>query len=62
MGNHKFMQSLDDKSFRRLEREAKRRGCLVVQELIRALILPEWLDKQKHEKKIAKMVAESKID
>jgi hypothetical protein len=61
MGNRKFMQSLDDKSFRRLEREAKRRGCLVIQELIRALILPEWFDKQKHDKRRMKMVAKSKI-
>ncbi len=47
----KFMQSLNDHMFRELERLAKQRG-ITVQELIRAVILPEWLIRQEeHEKK-----------
>ena len=51
MGLPKFMQSLNDHMFKELEKTAKQRG-ITVQELIRAVILPEWLLKQEdHEKK-----------
>jgi hypothetical protein len=61
MVNRKFMQSLDDKSFRRLKREAKKRGCLV-QELLRAVILPDWIERSKREKKILQSIKAAKID
>jgi len=38
----KFMQSLDDEVFATLQKIAKERG-IKVQELIRAVIIPEWL-------------------
>jgi hypothetical protein len=37
----KFMQTFNDSIYRELEKEAKRRG-ISVQELIRAVIVPEW--------------------
>lgn len=40
----KFLQSLDDTIYAKLEREAKKRG-LSLQELVRAVIIPEWLTK-----------------
>ena len=47
----KFMQTLNDNMFRELEKMAKQRG-ITVQELIRAVILPEWLVKEEeHGKK-----------
>jgi hypothetical protein len=36
------MQTLDDLIYRELERIAKRRG-ITIQELIRAVIVPEWI-------------------
>ena len=38
----KFMQTLDDVIFRELEKVAKKRG-ISIQELIRAVIVPEWI-------------------
>jgi len=38
----KFMQTLDDLIYRELEKIAKRRG-ITIQELIRAVIVPEWI-------------------
>src|SRR3989442_11662 len=38
----KFMQTLDDTIFRELEKIAKKRG-ISIQELIRAVIVPEWV-------------------
>ncbi len=38
----KFMQTLDDSIYRELEKIAKRRG-ISIQELIRAVIVPEWV-------------------
>ena len=38
----KFMQTLDDIIYRELEKLAKRRG-ITIQELIRAVIVPEWI-------------------
>jgi hypothetical protein len=61
MGRTKFMQSVDDRNFKRLMREANRRGCML-QELLRAVIIPGWLDKQKQEKKTMRMIAETKND
>jgi hypothetical protein len=57
----KFMQSLDAQSLRQLRKYAKKRG-IRVQEYIRAVVIPGWLEKEKRDKKIMKMVAESKID
>ena len=39
---HKYMQVLDREMFRCLEREANARG-ITVQELTRAVIVPDWL-------------------
>jgi len=41
----KFLQSIDDTVYKKLEGEAKKRG-ISVQELIRAVIVPEWLQKK----------------
>ncbi len=38
----KFMQTLDDTIYKELEKLAKRRG-ISIQELIRAVIVPEWV-------------------
>lgn len=46
----KFMQTLNDSMYRDLEKVAKQRG-ITVQELIRAVILPDWLSKEEHGKK-----------
>ncbi len=39
----KFMQTLDDIIYRELEKVAKKRG-ITIQELIRAVIVPEWIN------------------
>jgi len=44
----KFMQSLEPKWERRLRRMAKKRG-IILQELIRAAIIPEWYSHQPKE-------------
>jgi hypothetical protein len=41
----KFMQTLDDEIYRKLEQVAKQRG-ITVQELIRAVIIPDWMQSQ----------------
>ena len=46
----KFMQTLNDTMYKDLEKVAKQRG-ITVQELIRAVILPDWLNKEEHGKK-----------
>jgi Ribbon-helix-helix protein, copG family len=38
------MQTLDDMIYRELEKIAKRRG-ITIQELIRAVIVPEWINR-----------------
>jgi predicted DNA-binding ribbon-helix-helix protein len=42
----KFMQTLDDDIFKKLNEIANNRG-ITVQELIRAVIVPEWLNKKR---------------
>lgn len=39
------MQTLDDEIYRKLEQVAKQRG-ITVQELIRAVIIPDWMQSQ----------------
>jgi len=43
----KFMQTMNDSMYKAMEKVAKQRG-ISVQELIRAVILPEWLSKEEH--------------
>jgi hypothetical protein len=38
----KFMQSLSDETYKKLDEIAKEKG-IKIQELIRAVIIPEWL-------------------
>jgi hypothetical protein len=45
----KFMQLLDEKPYRELKREAKKRG-IGLQEQLRAIVIPEWLAHQKAKK------------
>ena len=40
----KFLQSIDNNIYTQLEKHAKKRGTKV-QELIRNVIIPEWLSK-----------------
>lgn len=42
----KFMQSLSEETYKKLETVAEARG-IKVQELIRCVIIPEWLDSNK---------------
>lgn len=44
--NMKFLQTIDDSIYSRLEKLAKKRG-ITVQELMRAVIIPSWLEVQK---------------
>ena len=44
------MQTLNDHSYKELERLAKQRG-ITVQELIRAVIIPEWVNEQRDTEK-----------
>jgi hypothetical protein len=41
----KILQTYDDKIFQLLEEEAKKRG-VTVQELVRSVIVPDWLKKE----------------
>jgi len=41
----KFMQTLEQPIYDKLEKTAKDKG-ITVQELIRAVIIPDWLEKQ----------------
>ncbi|HET7404760.1 MAG TPA: hypothetical protein VFV92_11390 [Candidatus Bathyarchaeia archaeon] len=44
----KFMQMLDSETYRTLEREADGRGASI-QELLRTVIIPDWLiENRKH--------------
>ncbi len=43
----KFMQTLDDTIYRELVKIAKKRG-ITIQELIRAVIVPEWVNGHNH--------------
>lgn len=44
----KFMQMLDSETYRALEREADGRGASI-QELLRTVIIPDWLiENRKH--------------
>ncbi len=45
----KFMQTLNEQMYRELEKLAKKRG-VTVQELIRAVVLPEWMTHQRTDK------------
>jgi predicted DNA-binding ribbon-helix-helix protein len=42
----KFMQTLDDDIFQKLNEIAASRG-ITIQELIRAVVIPEWLKEKK---------------
>jgi len=44
MSMPKFMQTLDNEIYQKLSEIAKQRG-ITIQELIRAVIIPEWLNK-----------------
>ena len=44
--NHKFMQTIGDDMFNELERISRERG-IRVQTLLRAIIIPEWVQGQK---------------
>ena len=46
----KFMQTLSDQAYKELQKIAKSRG-VTVQELIRAVVLPEWLRDHEHPEK-----------
>ncbi len=39
----KFMQSLEEKALRQVRREARKRS-ITVQECIRAVMIPDWLE------------------
>lgn len=46
----KFMQMLDSQAYRVLEKEAHSRGASI-QELLRTVIIPDWLtENRKHDK------------
>ena len=44
--NHKFMQTIGEKMFNELERISNEKG-IRVQTLLRAVIIPEWVQRQK---------------
>ncbi len=44
--NHKFMQTIGEKMFNELERISREKG-IRVQTLLRAVIIPEWVHRQK---------------
>ena len=46
----KFIQTLNNEIYRKLETIAKKRG-ITIQELIRAVIIPEWLKQHEQETK-----------
>ena len=41
------MQSVSEKTLRRLKKEGKNRGDIPVQEVIRAVIIPDWIRREK---------------
>lgn len=46
MAKTKFMQTLEPEAFRAMKKLAKKRG-IPLQEMIRAVVIPEWLALQK---------------
>jgi hypothetical protein len=42
LANSKFMLMVSPETYRRLEAKTKRRG-VTIQELLRAVVIPEWL-------------------
>ncbi len=60
MGYIKFMQAFDKKLLREVEKEAKRRG-ISKQEVIRAVMVPDWLEHYKREKKILDILKVSRV-
>ena len=42
----KFMLSLKDESREKLDEQAELRGGIPIQELLRAVVIPEWLKHQ----------------
>jgi effector-binding domain-containing protein len=46
----KFMQTFDEEIYNKLTKLAEERG-ITVQELIRAVIIPDWLKEKEKEKK-----------
>jgi hypothetical protein len=44
--NKKFMQTLETETYHTIVKEASRRGA-TVQELLRAVIIPEWLSENR---------------
>ena len=54
--SHKFLQSVDDDYFYVLGRAARTRG-VTVQELIRAVIIPDWIIKTRQEASLGGMEA-----
>ncbi len=44
------MQTLDDHVYNELQKVANKRG-ITIQELIRAVVLPEWMDGQDRQQK-----------
>ena len=44
--NKKFMQTLETETYHAIEKEASQRGA-TVQELLRAVIIPEWLNENR---------------
>ncbi len=46
----KFMQTLNDPMYRELEKVAQKKG-ITVQELIRAVIVPDWVEQNEVKRK-----------
>ena len=47
----KFMHSAPEEHMKLFRKEAKKRGGIEIQELLRAVIIPEWLEHEKSSKK-----------
>ncbi|WP_016940219.1 hypothetical protein [Candidatus Nitrosopumilus sediminis] len=45
----KFFMTMDNSVYQKIKRLASKRG-ITTQEFIRAIIIPEWLDKEKKQK------------
>jgi hypothetical protein len=43
----KFMMFLGDMETKAVRREAKRRGNVKIQEVLRAVMIPEWLERER---------------
>jgi len=46
----KFMQTLNESVYEELEKTARKKG-ITLQELLRAVIIPEWVQKQERREK-----------